>query len=93
MQCEAAGPTRFHKVHAEQQLGRKEGSPLTFMLNGEDLTTLEQSMTQALIDQHLAAPLLPRTVFHLRGDSGNLLEVGSAAMDHLMWHSKCRHIA
>ena len=57
--------------------GRRTGasSSLTFQLGGETQSTLQMNMTQARIDQHLGADLLPRTVFHSRGEPGSLLEV------------------
>ena len=51
------------------------GSSLAFQLGGETQSTLQMNMTQARIDQHLRADLLPRTVFHSRGEPGSLLEV------------------
>lgn len=84
---------------AECWLRRNEGGPLSFYLNGEDLTKQTQVLTQEAIDQHLAAALLPKTVFHSRGESSNLLEVGTAALGQCRfglpmgfthaWHSAC----
>ena len=62
--------------------GRRTGasSSLTFQLGGETQSTLQMNMTQARMDQHLGADLLPRTVFHSRGEPGSLLEVQNTPM-------------
>ena len=59
--------------------GRKKGGPkrtaLKFEYDGEDLTCLEQRLTQAEIDRILGSDLLVRAVFHGQADVTALLEV------------------
>ena len=71
-------------------------SDLFFSLDEQNLTTQEVKQTQDLVDQHLAAHLLPRTVFHSRGDAGSLLEVCTlllAGLFHSTPAAACRAAA
>ena len=60
---------------------RKKTGPkktaLKFEYDGEDLTCLEQKLTQAEIDRVLGTDLLVRAVFHGQADVTALLEVSS----------------
>ncbi len=59
--------------------GKRKGGPkrtaLKFEYGGEDLTRLEQRLTQAEIDRVLGSDLLVRAVFHGQADVTALLEV------------------
>ncbi len=59
--------------------GRRKGGPkrtaLKFEHGDEDLTCLEQRLTQAEIDRILGSDLLVRAVFHGQADVTALLEV------------------
>lgn len=61
--------------------GRRKGGPkrtaLKFDFDGEDLTRLEQRLTQAEIDRVLGSDLLVRAAFHGQADVTALLEVAS----------------
>lgn len=62
---------------------RKTGAKKTalkFEYDGEDLTYLEQKLTQAEIDRVLGSDLLVRAVFHGQADVTGLLEVGSPTL-------------
>ncbi|KAL0029555.1 hypothetical protein WJX79_003952 [Trebouxia sp. C0005] len=60
--------------------GRRKGGPkrtaLKFDFDGEDLTRLEQRLTQAEIDRVLGSDLLVRAAFHGQADVTALLEAG-----------------
>ncbi|KAL0053768.1 hypothetical protein WJX82_010500 [Trebouxia sp. C0006] len=60
--------------------GKKKGGPkrtaLKFEYDGEDLTCLEQRLTQAEIDRILGSDLLVRAIFHGQADVTALLEAG-----------------
>ncbi|KAL0033719.1 hypothetical protein WJX77_002381 [Trebouxia sp. C0004] len=60
--------------------GKRKGGPkrsaLKFEYGGEDLTCLEQRLTQAEIDRVLGSDLLVRAVFHGQADATALLEAG-----------------
>ena len=51
---------------------------LRFEYGGEDMTCLEQRLTQAAIDRVLASDLLVRAAFHGQSDMTALLEVSPA---------------
>lgn len=59
--------------------GKRKTGPkktaLRFEYGGEDLTRLEQRLTQAEIDRVLGSDLLVRAVFHGQADVTALLEV------------------
>ncbi|GAB4817224.1 hypothetical protein N2152v2_004270 [Parachlorella kessleri] len=58
---------------------RGKGARLDFWLDGEHRTQLEMKLTQALIDEELATPLLGRTVFYGQSDVTGLLESNDRA--------------
>ncbi len=68
-------------VDLDECSGRKKGGPkrtaLKFEYDGEDLTCLEQRLTQAEIDRILGSDLLVRAIFHGQADVTALLEVAS----------------
>ena len=66
--------------------GKKKTGPkktaLKFEYDGEDLTCLEQRLTQAEIDRVLGSDLLVRAVFHGQADVTALLEVTHPSGSH-----------
>ena len=73
----------MHSQHVDldECSGKKKGGPkrtaLKFEYDGEDLTCLEQRLTQAEIDRILGSDLLVRAIFHGQADVTALLEVAS----------------
>ena len=62
---------------------RKRGAvktALKFEYDGEDLTCLEQRLTQAAIDRVMGTDLLVRAAFHGQSDVTALLEVSCLAV-------------
>ncbi|PRW45242.1 ABC transporter (ISS) isoform C [Chlorella sorokiniana] len=58
-----------------ERTANKKASSVAFHLDGEDLTTQENRLTQARIDEVLGADLLGRVVFYGQSDITALLEV------------------
>ncbi|PSC67536.1 ABC transporter (ISS) [Micractinium conductrix] len=67
------------QAFAVERTANKKTSNVAFELDGREMTTQENKLTQELIDSHLGAELLGRVVFYGQSDITALLEASDRA--------------